>query len=237
MSSLVIAEITGKPHCNVLRDIRNTLRAHRLDPEKFADTYTTRGNHAEKCYELPRDETWRVVEKYTHKHSGDVMARWDAMEAEWGDSIGIDRANIVPGDAPSVPAPEAQPEPGLAKIIREYAEKLQAESSDADLAPDVPTELVKTMSSMEIAEVTGKRHDNVMADVQPSCRSRHRLSNWKPRSRRWVATATKAEALWQKRRKGRLPVPKRKANLEDTGAYDANVLSKTPEGFGFAFCV
>ena len=114
MSSLVIAEITGKLHCNVLRDIRNTLRAHRLDPEQFTDKYTTRGNHAEKCYELPRDETWLVVEKYAHRHSDAVMARWDKMEAEWDDSIGIDRDNIVPGDAPNVPAPEAQPEPGLA---------------------------------------------------------------------------------------------------------------------------
>jgi len=157
MSSLVIAEITGKPHCNVLRDIRNTLRAHEIDPEKFADTYTTRGNHAEKCYELPRDETWRVVEKYAHKYSKAVMRRWKELYgASWWteDREAEDRAVIDEVDKLLQAEPDQERKAGVTATV------------PADLAPNVPTEPVKTMSSMEIAEIAGMPHEFVFNDIQ-----------------------------------------------------------------------
>jgi phage regulator Rha-like protein len=124
MSSLTIHEITGKAHFNVLDDIRRTLKAHGRDPEKFKDKYTTRGNHAAKCYNLPLRETWLVVEKYARRYSKAVMARWkeiheEACHAAWWaeDKEAEDRAFIDEVDK------LFQAEPEVKEAICEHAKQ------------------------------------------------------------------------------------------------------------------
>ena len=161
MSSLVISKITGKSHFNVLDDIRRTLKAHGLDPEKFADKYTTLGNRAERCYNLPLRETWRVVEKYAHKYSKAVMARWkelhdEACRSAWWteDREAEDRAFIAEVDKLFQAEPDQERKAGVTATV------------PADLPPDIPAEPVKTMSSMEIAEIAGMPHEFVFNDIQ-----------------------------------------------------------------------
>ena len=59
MSSLTIAEITGKEHRNVMRDIRETLEQAEISALKLERTYRDAQNREQKCYHLPRRESAR----------------------------------------------------------------------------------------------------------------------------------------------------------------------------------
>lgn len=54
MSSLEIAQLTGKNHKDVLRDIRVVLEEAEIDESKFALIYKDNMNRTKPCYNLPR---------------------------------------------------------------------------------------------------------------------------------------------------------------------------------------
>lgn len=65
MSSLQIAEITGKTHGNVIRDIRETLEQAGIGLLKFEASYLNSQNKAQPCYHLPRRECDLVISGYS----------------------------------------------------------------------------------------------------------------------------------------------------------------------------
>lgn len=81
MSSLLIAEITGKNHKDVMRDIRSILEQAEIDERRFALTYKDAANRDQPCYQLPRRECDLVVSGYSVKYRLAIIDRWQELEA------------------------------------------------------------------------------------------------------------------------------------------------------------
>ena len=81
MSSLVIAEITGKAHKEVMRDIRATLKQVGIGERRFALTYYDSQNKQRPCYGLPRRECDLVISGYSATYRLAIIDRWQELEA------------------------------------------------------------------------------------------------------------------------------------------------------------
>lgn len=81
MSSLQIAEITGKPHYNVTADIARILTEAEIDAQGFLCIYRDAQNREQKCYLLPRRECDLVVSGYSVKYRLAIIDRWHELEA------------------------------------------------------------------------------------------------------------------------------------------------------------
>lgn len=82
ISSLEIAEITGKPHGNVLQDIRRILDEAGIGQQEFLSSYTNAQNKQQPCYLLPRRECDLVVSGYSVKYRLAIIDRWRELEAK-----------------------------------------------------------------------------------------------------------------------------------------------------------
>ena len=87
MSSLEIAEITGKRHDHVLRDIRKMLTELETDaPDlgseiKYAETtYQTNRGRFEPLTVLDKELTFTLLSRYSFKLSNLIVKRWMALE-------------------------------------------------------------------------------------------------------------------------------------------------------------
>lgn len=80
MSSLEIAELTGKEHRNVLADIDKMLKELELGELTFQSTYTDKSNRQSKCYNLPKRETMILVSGYSIKIRAKIVDRWEELE-------------------------------------------------------------------------------------------------------------------------------------------------------------
>lgn len=56
MSSLDIAAVTGKPHGNVLQDIRRILEEAGIGQQEFLSSYRNAQNKEQACYLLPQPQ-------------------------------------------------------------------------------------------------------------------------------------------------------------------------------------
>jgi phage regulator Rha-like protein len=81
-ASREIAELTGKMHTHVIRDIRNMLEALRDKPnlvhvreEKDARGYTA-------CFHLPKDITIALVSDYSIAMRHRIVTRWMELESQ-----------------------------------------------------------------------------------------------------------------------------------------------------------
>lgn len=81
MSSLIIADITGKNHADVMRGIRNTLEQAEIGESKFAGTYIDSQNKRRRCYHLPRRECDLVISGYSVKYRLAIIDRWHELES------------------------------------------------------------------------------------------------------------------------------------------------------------
>ena len=85
MSSLEIAELTGKRHDNVVRDIEKMFKD--LGDEggllTGQDTYIHPQNGQKyKCYNLPKDETLCLIAGYNVQVRMRIIDRWQELEAK-----------------------------------------------------------------------------------------------------------------------------------------------------------
>ncbi len=76
MSSLEIAELTGKRHPDVKRDIENTLKQAGIDVSRFARIYKDAQNREQTCYDLPRRECDLVISGYSIPYRLAIIDRW-----------------------------------------------------------------------------------------------------------------------------------------------------------------
>jgi len=80
MSSLTIAELTGKRHQHVLRDIEKVLTEVEIDASKFGGIYFDVSNRQQPCYHLPRRECDLLVSGYNAKYRLAIVDRWHYLE-------------------------------------------------------------------------------------------------------------------------------------------------------------
>lgn len=80
MSSREIAELTGKPHRNVLADIRNMLKKLEVDSAKFSAQYKDSTGRSLPCFHLNRYYTEVLVTGYDVKRRAAVIKRWYDLE-------------------------------------------------------------------------------------------------------------------------------------------------------------
>ena len=82
ISSLTIAEITGKRHADVLRDIETILEQAEIDRRKYASIFLDAYKREQPCYLLPRRESDLVVSGYSVKYRLAIIDRWQELEAK-----------------------------------------------------------------------------------------------------------------------------------------------------------
>ena len=80
MSSLEIAELTGKRHDNVMSDIEKMLKDLEIHAHDFAGTYKTARGNEYKCYNLPKRETLILVSGYSVAMRARIIDRWQELE-------------------------------------------------------------------------------------------------------------------------------------------------------------
>lgn len=81
MTSREIAELTGKAHGDVMRDIRNMLDSLQIDQSSFADIYSDSYGRPQRAFKLPYDETVCLLTGYDAKARMAVIKRWRELEA------------------------------------------------------------------------------------------------------------------------------------------------------------
>lgn len=77
MTSLELAEMTGKQHKNVLRDIEVILENVGIDKLNFEHTYLDSQNRERKMYRLPKRETLLVTSKWSDKQRLAIIEKLD----------------------------------------------------------------------------------------------------------------------------------------------------------------
>lgn len=87
MTSLQIAEVSGRQHKDVLRAIRTMEPAwERVQGRKFALTFITRelpngGSKQEPCYELTKTECLYIATKFNDEARARLVLRWEELES------------------------------------------------------------------------------------------------------------------------------------------------------------
>lgn len=121
MSSREIAELTGKEHKNVVRDIRAMLEELGEDRLKFERIYLDSMNREQIEYHLNRELTDTLLTGYSAVLRRKVVARWHELEGQAGDPV----------KALNDPAT-------LRTVLLGYTEKvIELESKLAEAAPKV----------------------------------------------------------------------------------------------------
>jgi hypothetical protein len=80
MTSLEIAELTGKQHKHVMTDIRNMLEALEIHSAEFSAQYKDSTGRSLPCFELNRYYTEVLVTGYDVKRRAAVIKRWHDLE-------------------------------------------------------------------------------------------------------------------------------------------------------------
>lgn len=81
MTSREIAELTGKMHQDVLRDVRRMLEDLDEDGSKFAGIYLDAYQREKPCFNLPKDLTLTLVAGYSVPLRHRIVTRWMELSA------------------------------------------------------------------------------------------------------------------------------------------------------------
>lgn len=81
MSSIEIAELTGKRHDHILRDIRNMFNSLKIEISPFLGASFDSMNRHQNIFNLPREECTILVSGYDIKLRAKIIRRWLELEA------------------------------------------------------------------------------------------------------------------------------------------------------------
>ena len=96
MSSLEIAELTGKQHKNVLADIRNMLNQLEIQSAVFSAQYKDSTGRSLVMFNLPKDETLCLIAGYNVQVRMRIIKRW--QELEQGFAVPVNQSNVAPSE-------------------------------------------------------------------------------------------------------------------------------------------
>ncbi len=85
MSSREIAELCGKQHKHVMRDIKKMLEEisePKFGPAKFLSTYIDEQGKTRPCYNLPKRECLILVSGYSTALRAKIIDRWQELEKQ-----------------------------------------------------------------------------------------------------------------------------------------------------------
>ena len=84
MTSLEIAELTGKQHNHLMRDIRNMERAwEKVTQSRFGlSTYKDSTGRTLPCYQLTKTECLYIATKFNDEARAKLVLRWEELEME-----------------------------------------------------------------------------------------------------------------------------------------------------------
>jgi hypothetical protein len=80
MSSREIAELTGKNHADVMRDIRTMLEQLEVGASSFAGSYMSEQNKSLPLFNLPKRECLILVSGYSVRLRAKIIDRWQELE-------------------------------------------------------------------------------------------------------------------------------------------------------------
>lgn len=80
MSSVEVAELTGKKHQHVMRDIRSMLSGLSTSGPSFAGTYVNQQGKTQPCFNLPKRECLILVSGYSIELRAKIIDRWMELE-------------------------------------------------------------------------------------------------------------------------------------------------------------
>lgn len=95
MSSLEIAELTGKQHKDVIRDIRNMLNQLEIQSAQFCADYKDSKGRTYQCYNLPKDETLCLIAGYNVQVRMRIIKRWQELEAKGNPDLSTDVGKLL----------------------------------------------------------------------------------------------------------------------------------------------
>ncbi|WP_375646126.1 Rha family transcriptional regulator [Bartonella sp. CM87QHHN] len=82
MSSREIAELCGKEHRNVMRDIRQILTELKIELSDFSGLYKDSTGRTLPCYNLPKRECLILVSGYSTALRAKIIDRWQELERQ-----------------------------------------------------------------------------------------------------------------------------------------------------------
>ncbi len=82
MSSIEIAEVCGKQHKNVMRDIKQIFNELKFEPVHFIGTYIDAKGEHRPCYNLPKRECLILVSGYSTALRAKIIDRWQELEKQ-----------------------------------------------------------------------------------------------------------------------------------------------------------
>lgn len=82
ISSREIADVTGKHHGHVMRDIRKMLSEFNEDEALYASTYQDRSGRPQPCFELDEITSLSLVNGYERQHVANFRSWLDKAKAE-----------------------------------------------------------------------------------------------------------------------------------------------------------
>ncbi|WP_338024770.1 Rha family transcriptional regulator [Bartonella bovis] len=86
MSSREIAELCGKRHDNIVRDIRQICTDLKIEVSDFAGSYKDSTGRILPCYHLPKRECLILVSGYSTTLRAKIIDRWQELEKQGGSS-------------------------------------------------------------------------------------------------------------------------------------------------------
>lgn len=95
MSSVEIAELTGKLHKNVLADIRSMLAELEIDSADFSAQYKDSTGRFLPCFNLDREMTDTLLTGYSAKMRLAVVRRWRELEAAIAQPRELSRMDLI----------------------------------------------------------------------------------------------------------------------------------------------
>jgi len=113
MSSLEIAELTGKNHKDVLRDIKKILEEAEIQPAQFCASYKAGNGQMQPCFNLPRRECDLIIAGYSVKYRLAIIDRWQELEKQNPLPTSFSEALLLAGKI------QAEKEAALLKIAQD----------------------------------------------------------------------------------------------------------------------
>ncbi|GBQ07508.1 Rha family transcriptional regulator [Saccharibacter floricola] len=117
MSSREIAELTGKQHKNVIRDIEKMLEGLEIARLNFEHSYIGEDNTKRKCYNLNKELIYTLMAGYNVKLRNAIIKRW--MELE---------------ESPQLRVPQTLPE--ALRLAAEQAEEIEQQKAQISSMQD-----------------------------------------------------------------------------------------------------